>query len=134
MADPWGGFVAHVKEKKARLGAFLEHGHPLVVSATKVEVGFPADSFYFSSLSEPEALELLTNLARAHFGGSPEIRLVKLTEAAGVNLPPTVHEKKKLHSMDTLKQAEDELKQHPLVAAALEIFGGKLELEQETDL
>ena len=132
ITDPWSGFVAYVKEKKARLGAFLEHGHPLDISATKVEVAFPADSFYFSSLSEPEALVTLANLARGHFGGTPEIKLIKSTEA-GANLPPSVQEKKKLHSDESLKQAERELKKHPLVAAALEIFGGKLELEQETD-
>ena len=93
-SDPWSGFVTYVKEKKARIGAFLEHGHPLGISASKVEVGFPADSFYYSSLSEPDAVATLTSLAREHFGGTPELKLVKLTEAGG-NLPPTVHEKKK---------------------------------------
>ena len=39
--------------------------------------------------------------------------------------------KKKLHSMESVKQAEDDLKKHPLVVAALEIFGGKLELEKK---
>ena len=130
--DPWSGFVMYVKEKKARLGAFLEHGHPLGISATKVEIAFPADSFYYSSLSEPEALAILTNLAREHFGEAREIKLVKLTEAGG-NLPPTVQEKKKLQSDDNLKQAEDELNKHPLVVAALEIFGGKLELETDAE-
>ena len=125
--------MAYVKGKKVRLGAFLEHGHPIGISATKVEVAFPADSFYYSSLSEPEALAILANLAHECFGGTPEIKLVKLTEA-GANLPPTVQEKKKIQSDDTLKQAEDELKKHPLVVTVLEIFGGKLELEQETDL
>ena len=124
--------MLYVKEKKARLGAFLEHGHPIGISPTKVEVGFPADSFYYSSLSEPDALATLTSLAREHFGGAPELKLVKLTDS-GANLPPTVHEKKKLHSRESLKQAEEELKKHPLVAAAVEIFGGKLELERSKD-
>jgi DNA polymerase-3 subunit gamma/tau len=132
VTDLWGSFVEHVKEKKVRLGSFLEHGHPLSVTASKVEVGFAADSFYLSSLSEPESLAVLTSLAREHFGGTPEIRLVKLTES-GAALPPSVHEKKKLHSTESLTQAEDELKKHPLVAAALEIFGGKLELEKEAE-
>lgn len=132
-ADPWNGYVAHVKEKKARLGAFLEHGHPLGISAAKVEIGFPADSFYYSSLSESEALATLKSLAGEYFGGTPEFKLVKLTQAS-VDLPPTVHEKKKLHSTASLKQAEDDLKKHPLVAAALEIFGGKLELAKKTEL
>jgi DNA polymerase-3 subunit gamma/tau len=131
--DPWSGFVAFVKEKKARLGAFLEHGHPLGISATKVEVAFPADSFYYSSLTEPEALVVLTTLAREHFGGTPEIKLVKQTDV-GANLPPTVHEKKKLLSDESLKQAADELQKHPLVTAALEIFGGKLELEKDSEM
>ncbi len=131
-ADPWSGYVAHVKEKKARLGAFLEHGHPLGITATKVEVGFAAESFYYSSLSESDALATLTSLAQEYFGGTPEIKLVKLSEA-GANLPPTVHEKKKLHSMESVRQAETDLKKHPLVAAALEIFGGKVELEKKKD-
>jgi DNA polymerase-3 subunit gamma/tau len=131
--DPWSGFVAFVKEKKARLGAFLEHGHPLGISATRVEVAFPADSFYYSSLTEPEALVVLTTLAREHFGGTPEIKLVKHSDA-GTDLPPTVHEKKKLQSDESLKQAVEELQKHPLVAAALEIFGGKLELEKDSEM
>ena len=91
--DPWTDFVLHVKEKKARLGAFLEHGHPLGISATKVEVGFPADSFYYSSLSEADTLMTLTALAREHFGGTPDLVLVKLTDV-GAKLPATLHEKK----------------------------------------
>ena len=130
--EPWSGYVAHVKEKKARLGAFLEHGRPLGVSTTKVEVGFPPDSFYYSSLSEPDTLAVLTSLAHEYFGGTPKVALVRLTETGG-NLPPTVHEKKKLQSLESMRQAEDELKQHPLVAAALEIFGGKLELEKKSE-
>jgi DNA polymerase III subunit gamma/tau len=130
--DPWSGYVSHVKEKKARLGAFLEHGHPLGISPTKVEVGFPADSFYYSSLSEPDALATLTSLAREHFGGAPELKLVRLTET-GANLPPTLHEKKNIHSQESMKQDEADLKKHPLVAAALEIFGGKLELEKKKE-
>ena len=131
--DLWGRFVEHVKEKKVRLGAFLEHGHPLTVTASKVEVGFAADSFYLSSLSEPESLTMLTALAHEHFGGAPEIRLVKLTET-GTALPLSVHEKKKLHSAESMNQAEAELKKHPLVAAALEIFGGKLEIEKDAEM
>ena len=128
--DQWHGFVMYVKEKKARLGAFLEHGHPLGVTAGKVEVGFPSDSFYYSSLSEPETLGLLKALAGEYFGGEREIRLVKLAET-GTKLPPTVHEKKKLESVASLQQAEDSLKKHPLVTAALEVFGGRLELGKD---
>ena len=132
VEDLWSGFVAHVKAKKVRLGSFLEHGHPFIVSSSKVEAGFPADSFYLSSLTEPESLAILAKLASEFFGGKPEVRLIKLTDSAD-SLPPTVHEKKKLQSRESLIIAEGELKKHPLVAAALEIFGGPIELEREED-
>ena len=130
--DPWSGYVAHVKEKKARLGAFLEHGRPLGISATKVEVGFPPDSFYYSSLSEPETLGVLASLAQEYLGGTPEVRIVTLSETGG-NLPLTENEKKKITSDAAMKLAEESLRRHPLVSAALEIFGGTLELEKKTE-
>ena len=39
--------------------------------------------------------------------------------------------KKKLESVASLQQAEDSLKKHPLVTAALEVFGGRLELGKD---
>lgn len=131
--DLWSSFIARVKEKKVRLGSFLEHGRPLQVSKEKLEVGFQADSFYLSSLSEPESLALLTSLASIHFGDNPEVKIVRLTDTVAP-LPPTEHEKKKLQSDSALKQAEDTLRNHPLVSAALEIFGGKLELEKDSEM
>jgi DNA polymerase-3 subunit gamma/tau len=132
-ADPWPRFVAFVKEKKASIGSFLEHGRPLKVSSSSLEIGFtPEQSYYLNTLREPDYGAVLKELACTFFRGEPGIRLIPLPGTSEAT-PPSLAEKKSLEDAakrETLRQTAET---HPLVAAALEIFGGAVSEIREID-
>jgi DNA polymerase-3 subunit gamma/tau len=123
--DPWEGFVASVKGNKPMLATFLEHGHPLRISAALLEIGFPTGSFQLSSLQDPAAMADLCGLAKAFFGSETAIHLVALTEDAR-EVPATLSVKKNLEKANKLSRLKEVALSHPMVAAALEIFGGEI--------
>jgi DNA polymerase III subunit gamma/tau len=124
-ADPWEGFVAFVKGKKPLLASCLENGHPIRVSAALLEIGYPAGSFQLSRLQDAAAMAELKGLAQAFFRGATDIRLVSLSEQQE-GAPPSLAEKKSLEEANRLQMMRQTATSHPLVAAALEIFGGEI--------
>jgi DNA polymerase-3 subunit gamma/tau len=131
-ADQWEGFVTFVRKKKPMLASLLEHGHPLLVSTTQLEIGFSAASFQLCRLQDPEAMTELRGLAKAHFRAETGIRLVSLTGEQG-DIPATLLEKKSLEEADRFHSIKQAAVSHPMVAAALEIFGGEIAEVSEAD-
>ena len=127
----WSGFVSFVKGKKPALASFLEHGHPLKVSPALLEIGFLADSFQLKSLREPDSVAELQALAKEFFRADTAIRFVSLTAEAAA--PPSLLEKKSLEDAGRLHKMKVRAESHPLVAAALDIFGGEIAEVTETD-
>ncbi len=74
----------------------------------------------------------LRGLAKAYFRAETGIRLVSLTEGQG-DIPATLLEKKSLEEADRLHLIKQAATSHPMVAAALEIFGGEIADISETD-
>lgn len=130
--ESWEGFVAFVRRKKPLLASSLEHGHPLRVSATHLDIGFPAASFQLCRLQDPEPITELRGLAKAYFRAETGIRLLSLTEKQG-DIPATLLEKKSLEEADRLHSIKQAAASHPMVAAALEIFGGEIADISEAD-
>ena len=128
----WDGFVAFVKGKKPMLASFLDHGHPLRVSATLLEIGFPEGSFQLNSLQDPAAITELRGLAKSFFQSDTGIRLLPLSELS-TEVPATLLEKKSLDEANRLQVMKQVAESHPMVAAALEIFGGEIEEIGEVD-
>jgi len=124
--DLWTGFVALVKGKKPLLASLLEHGRPLKVSPGHLEIGFPEGSFQLHSLREPAAMTELKGIAKAYFHMESVISLFPLTDMPA-GAPATLLEKKSLDEADRIRLIEQTAKGHPMVAAALEIFGGEIE-------
>jgi DNA polymerase-3 subunit gamma/tau len=132
-ADDWEGLVTFIKGKKPMLASFLEHGRPLRVSAMILEIGFPAGSFQLSSLQDAAAMAELQGLARSYFQAQTSIKLISLTEETGT-APLSLSEKKSLEQADRQRLIHQEAQSHPLVAAALEIFGGEIgEIDEARD-
>jgi DNA polymerase-3 subunit gamma/tau len=127
----WPSFAASVKRKKMGLGSMLEHGRPLAFSAERITLGFPAGSFYFSSLRDPDSMRVLKELAQAHFKASPVIEVVPLP-ADGEDLPPTILEKKSLEEAEREGRLRRQAAGHPIITAAIEIFGGEISEVVET--
>ena len=74
----------------------------------------------------------LRGLAKEYFKAETGIRLVSLTEGQG-DVPATLLEKKSLEEADRLSSVKQAAASHPMVAAALEIFGGEIADISETD-
>ena len=130
--DLWPRFVSFVKEKKMSIGSLLEHGRPLKVSATAVEVGFPDGSYYLHTLREADYGEELQELARSFFLADTKVKVVPLAAESGA-APLSLAEKKRL---DRAKRQEDlwmAAERHPMVTAALEIFGGEIGTVKEIE-
>ncbi len=121
--DPWAGFVAAVRGKKPFLASFLEYGRPLVVSAELLEIGYPPGSFQLSRLQDADALAELKGLAKLFFRREPVIRFKSLRDE-GSEAPPTLLEKKSLEETIRTQHLKEKALGHPLVNAALEVFGG----------
>ncbi len=121
----WSGFVTFVMGKKASLGSLLEHGHPLLISPSSVKIGFPAGSFYLTSLKDPDSVAALKELIQHYFRTQPTVELVALT-GDRKDLPPSELEKKSLQADEQLARINHDGRSHPIVNAALEIFGGEI--------
>ena len=74
----------------------------------------------------------LRGLAKAYFRAETGIRLISLTEKQG-DIPATLLEKKSLEEADRLNSIKRAAASHPMVAAALEIFGGEIADISEAD-
>jgi DNA polymerase III subunit gamma/tau len=129
--EPWSGFVSFVKGKKPMLASLLEHGHPLKVSATLLEIGFPAGSFQLSRLREPDVTADLQSLAKGFFQAQTGVKLVSLTGETAA--PPSLLEKKSLDDADRKQRMKELAASHPMVVAALDIFGGEVSEVRETE-
>ena len=128
----WEGFVTFVRGKKRLLASLLEHGRPLKVGKGNLDVGFREGSFELKQVQDPQALSGLKELATSYFGGETEVRLLPISsEAAGV--PPSLAEKKSLEQEDRQQRLSERAMNHPAVAAALEVFGGRVaEVKEES--
>jgi DNA polymerase III subunit gamma/tau len=123
--EGWPAFVALVNKERKRLGAMLESARPLRFGADVVEIGVPAGSFHYTCLQDADTLAALTAFAARFFGGTPDFKVTPLTGEAS-NLPPTLQEKKNLKAADRQRELEGCATSHPLVSAAVEIFGGEI--------
>jgi DNA polymerase-3 subunit gamma/tau len=121
----WPGFVAFVKSKRPMLAMKLEKGSPLDIIPGSLQIGYPKGTIELSFLLEQDYQSQLTELAASFFGRPTALKIVALAETAAA--PMSLAEKKSLE----LEKAETAMKAaadgHPLVKAALEIFGGDIE-------
>jgi DNA polymerase-3 subunit gamma/tau len=122
----WPGFVAFVKGKRPMLGMKLEKGSPLSIAPGSLQIGYPKGTIELSFLLEVDYQNQLTELAASYFGRPTTLKVVPLADEGG-KVPLSLAEKKSLE----VARAENALKEaasgHPLVKAALEIFGADIE-------
>lgn len=121
----WASLVRFVKSKKPMLGSELEQVYPVKVTPEHLEIGCMVNSFQLKRLQDPEQIAELKNLAKAHFGVVPVIKITVLS-AVPSDAPPTLSEKKSLEDAERKAQLRREAEAHPLVAAAVEMFDGEI--------
>jgi DNA polymerase III subunit gamma/tau len=128
----WREFVSFVGGRKKRIGSILEHGRPLKFSETVIEIGYPAGSFNLNHLSDPETFAVLNGLAAEFWKSSPSVKLVPLNGGTG-GLPQSMQEKKGLDMAGRRRELEEQVRSHPVISSAMEIFGGEIDEIIEID-
>lgn len=121
----WQGFVAFVKSKKPMLAAKLEKGSPIKTNGAILQLGYPRGSLELSLLQEPDYRQELVNLSAVYYGQPADIRIIPLTDDIGA-APLSIAEKKTVEAAMKEKAVKDAADNHPLVKAALEVFGGEV--------
>jgi len=122
----WPGFVAFVKAKRPMLAMKLEKGSPLNIAPGLLQVGYPVGTIELSFLQEPDYQAQLGELSAGYFGIPTAVKIVPLP-AQGAGVPLSIAEKKTLEREKADKSRKEAADSHPMVRAALEIFGGEIE-------
>jgi DNA polymerase-3 subunit gamma/tau len=120
--------LMRVGEVRPALKAILEHAVPLEVTPGRVTLLFEsvdAHSFLGAQAKEPEAVAILTDAARAHFGARPVVSIETGTRprgASGATLASLDADARRVAS----EAAQKQVAKHPLVADVMRIFGAEL--------
>jgi DNA polymerase-3 subunit gamma/tau len=120
--DDWRAILARVRAVKPPVASLLEHGVPLEVTAQRVLVGYTSDSFEGAQASDPEAMELLSREARAHFAADTKVAL-DLSARGGTTVAAIDAAERK----EQLAKARAAATAHPLVQKAIALFGAELQ-------
>ncbi len=116
----WIELVSQLKAAQPALGAVLEHGSPLEVSATTLRIGFPESSFFGRQAQSAAARESILKMAEVVLGARPELLFGAV--------PPGDGRIATLSELDEAARKTRKAEQraaalaHPSVRDALEVF------------
>ncbi len=122
----WAGFVAFVKRSRPLLATKLEKGSPLQLDEGGLQIGFPRGSLELSMLKEQDYHNQLQELAVSFFKRPTAVKIVPIS-TEDRHLPISLAEKKNLDQAARVTALKETALRHPMVTAALEIFGGTLD-------
>jgi hypothetical protein len=112
-----------IAETRPALASVFEHASVLELTNRRVVLAFEAQSFAGTQAQAPEALEVVTQAVRAHFGVKTEVTLDLTARTRPV-------ETVAIHAAASKRDASDKARAagaaHPLVVEALRLFGGEL--------
>lgn len=128
----WPGFVAFVKRSKPLLATKLEKGRPMQLEEGSLQIGFPQGSLELSMLKERDYHDQLQELAASFFRRPTVVKIAPIS-ADDRHLPISLAEKKSLEKTARVTALKETALRHPMVSAALEIFGGTLDECREPD-
>ena len=121
----WEQVIDRMIKDHPNIGSFLEKGSVVTLEADQVVIGFAKkDAIARWRTDKPENRDIIAKVCEV-LGGRPiQFRVIELHD--GQTRPPSMSElraKKKHEDSEDLMQ---EVKAHPLVKEALELFGGEL--------
>lgn len=120
----WAGLVEKIRKVKPLLASVLEHGSLLPPDLPRLEIAFPAGSFYLEQLRDAEKLAQLEGLATDYFGEKVQLRISVLDDRQAA--PPPLIEERRAQEQNWQEQVRQDAMAHPKVKAVLEIFGGQV--------
>jgi DNA polymerase-3 subunit gamma/tau len=126
----WRDLVDRVRAQRPALASVLEHGCVLRFEADGVELGFPADTFYWDSARDADNRELVASLLREQFGQA--VRLTMQAMEGGHLGDISLAEAAARQRRERLEEIREGALNDPVVRSATQILGG--EVEQVTPL
>jgi DNA polymerase-3 subunit gamma/tau len=126
VGGDWAGFVAFVKKTRPLLATKLEKGSPLQLGEGELQIGFPRGSLELSMLKEQDYHNQLQELAVSFFRRPTVVKIVPISNEDR-QAPISLAEKKSLDQAARVTALKETALRHPMVTAALEIFGGTLD-------
>jgi DNA polymerase III subunit gamma/tau len=121
--EAWKEFVNFAKKKKPPFASLLEHGQPLILNDSLLEVGYPEKSFYLERMQEADNLNFLQTLSSEFFKRNLRAKIRSLLPGA---LPRGPAPEGKGERKNSKREKEQETLNHPLVREAINIFGGRV--------
>jgi hypothetical protein len=118
MIAVWSRIVAQIRSAQPALGAVLDHGMPLEVSATNLRIGFPDGSFFGRQAQANSARDALLKAAEQVLGARPELLIGSPGDAKVSTLAEIEIEGRRQRSAAKREAALN----HPAVIDAMEIF------------
>jgi len=127
----WEQVVERVIDDHPNIGSFLEKGSVVTMTADQVVLGYTKrDSIARWRTDKPENRVLIGQICEELTGRPMKVQVIEFQD--GQDHPPSIGElraKKKLeHDQDLIEN----VKAHPLVKQALELFGGQVVSAQRT--
>ncbi len=123
--ETWRALLATVKTTRPAIAATLELAAPTVVTRERILLGFEPGSFEDGRAEESDARTVLTEMAKAFFGGdaAPEVTFdVSVRGTKGASVASLDAAKRKA----ALLEARAQVEKHPLVQKAIAIFDAEL--------
>jgi DNA polymerase-3 subunit gamma/tau len=121
--EAWKEFIHFAKKKKPPFASLLEHGQPLTLNDSLLEVGYPEKSFYLERMQEADNLNFLQTLSGEFFKRNLKAKICSLHPGA---LPRGPAPEGKGERKNSKREKEEETLNHPLVREAINIFGGRV--------
>jgi hypothetical protein len=118
MTAVWSRIVAHIRSAHPALGAVLDHGMPLDVSASTLRIGFPDGSFFGRQAQANSAKEALLRAAEHVLGARPEL----LIGSPGNTKVSTLAEIEEDSRRQRSAAKREAALRHPAVVDAMEVF------------
>jgi len=116
----WRAIVAKLMEAQPSLGAILQHGAALHVSAEKIRIGFPEKSFFGRQAAAEPAREAIAAAAESVLGARPVVEVV-LADPAASQIATVAQQD--ATARDARKQeTAAAVHAHPAVQAARKVF------------
>lgn len=126
VGQSWDHFVSFCQEQKPPLAAILEHGSPLVCEPGKIEIGFPADSYFLTCMQDADNKRAVEVLAERFMHKATSVKVSVLTKGAAQETPRSLAEKKTEDEQQRREAIRREVTEHPVVQEALRLLEGEI--------
>jgi DNA polymerase-3 subunit gamma/tau len=119
----WAGLVEFVKSRRRPLiSSLLEQTSPLQIALPRLQIGVPSK---FYSLADGDMCKAIETLAAEYYATDVRVDVKKVTKETDV--PLSLHAAKAKKKTLAREEMQKIATEHPLVKAALQIFGGSIE-------